>query len=137
MGVAIAIENGLIVPVIRDAQKKSLAEITLARSDLARRAAEGRLTPDEVVGGTFTITNPGLPGADISTPILNSPQNAILGVGRIIKKPVVRDDEICIRQMCWISLTFDHRAMDGMPAARFLDTLSSMVQEPLRFLVAG
>ena len=134
MGVAVAIDSGLIVPVIHQAQTKSLGEITQARSELARKALEGRLGYEEILGGTFTITNPGGAGSDIATPILNSPENAILGVGRIVKKPAVHDDEICIRHMLWLNLTFDHRAMDGVPAARFLETLNAMIQEPLKFL---
>ncbi|HEX2924627.1 MAG TPA: 2-oxo acid dehydrogenase subunit E2, partial [Chloroflexota bacterium] len=88
------------------------------------------LNPDEMAGGTFTITNPGTPGADISTPILNSPQSAILGVGRFVKKPAVLGNEICIRQMCWFSVTFDHRVSDGVPVTQFFETLSGMLQDP-------
>ncbi len=134
MGVAVAIESGLIVPVISQAQKKTLGEISLARSQLARKAVEGRLSFEEIQGGTFTITNPGGGGSDISTPILNSPENAILGVGRLVKKPAVYNDEICIRQLLWLNVTFDHRAMDGVPVARFLETLNGMIQEPMKYL---
>lgn len=131
MGVAVALADGLIVPIIRQTQKCGLKEITRARFELARRAERGKLLPDDVQGGTFTITNAGGAGADISTPILNSPQNAILGVGRIVKKPAVFKDEICIRHLLWLNVTFDHRAMDGVPVARFLSDLEGMVQEPL------
>ncbi len=134
MGVAVALSDGLIVPVICEAQKCGLKEITKARFNLARRAEEGKLVPKDVQGGTFTITNVGGAGADISTPILNSPQNAILGVGRIVKKPAVFRDEICVRHMLWLNVTFDHRAMDGVPVARFLSGLQGMVQEPLAHL---
>ena len=131
MGVAVAIESGLIVPVIPGAQKLGLGDISRTRFELARKASEGRIGYEDVQGGTFTITNIGGAGADISTPILNSPQNAILGVGRIAKKPAVYNDEICVRHMLWLNVTFDHRAMDGAPVARFLDTLSTMIQKPV------
>jgi pyruvate dehydrogenase E2 component (dihydrolipoamide acetyltransferase) len=129
MGIAVALENGLIVPVIPGTHAKSLGEITRARTELVQKAKEGRLSPDEMAGGTFTITNPGTPGADISTPILNSPQNAILGVGRFVKKPAVLGDEICVRQMCWFSVTFDHRVSDGVPVIQFFETLNGMLQD--------
>ncbi|MCL5958305.1 MAG: 2-oxo acid dehydrogenase subunit E2, partial [Chloroflexi bacterium] len=131
MGVAVAIESGLIVPVILGAQNLGLGDISRTRFELARKASEGRIGYEDVQGGTFTITNVGGAGADISTPILNSPQNAILGVGRIAKKPAVYNDEICVRHMLWLNVTFDHRAMDGAPVARFLDTLSTMIQNPV------
>ena len=134
MGVAVATESGLIVPVIHEAQAKSLGEISRARSDLMHKAIEGRLSHEDIQGGTFTISNAGGVGSDISTPILNSPENAILGVGRLVKKPAVRENVICIRDTFWLSLTFDHRAMDGTPVAQFLETLTGMIQEPLKHL---
>lgn len=135
MGIAIAIKNGLVAPVIRAAESKTLEEISSARIDLIRKANEGKLTEDDLSGGTFTVTNPGLPGSDLSTPILNSPQNAILAIGRFTKKPAVYQDAVCIRTMCWLSLTFDHRAMDGIPVAAFLETLTQMLQNPYRYRV--
>ncbi len=134
MGVAVNTDTGLIVPVIHQAQKKSLPEITRARADLARKAMEGRLAYSDIDGGSFTISNPGATSTDITTPILNAPQNAILAVGRLVEKPAVFNREICIRNMFWLNLTFDHRAFDGVPAAKFLETLDRMIQEPMKSL---
>ena len=123
MGVAVALEDGLIVPVIRDAGSRPLAEIAHDRVDLAAKAQAGTLTLDEVEGGTFTISNLGSFGADAFTPIVNPPQCAILGVGRIVDKPVAVDGLVEVRPTLWLSLTFDHRIVDGAPAARFLQQL--------------
>ncbi len=123
MGVAVALEDGLIVPVIRDAGSRPLAEIARDRVDLAAKAQAGTLTLDEVEGGTFTISNLGSFGADAFTPIVNPPQCAILGVGRIVDKPVAVDGLVEVRPTLWLSLTFDHRIVDGAPAARFLQQL--------------
>jgi pyruvate dehydrogenase E2 component (dihydrolipoamide acetyltransferase) len=123
MGVAVALEDGLIVPVIRDAGARPLAELARDRVDLAAKAQAGTLAMDEVEGGTFTISNLGSFGADAFTPIVNPPQCAILGVGRIVDKPVAVDGLVQIRPTMWLSLTFDHRIVDGAPAARFLQQL--------------
>jgi pyruvate dehydrogenase E2 component (dihydrolipoamide acetyltransferase) len=123
MGVAVALDDGLIVPVIRDADRRPLAEIARDRADLAAKAQAGTLTLDELEGGTFTISNLGSFGADAFTPIVNPPQCAILGVGRIVDKPVAVAGQVEIRPMLWLSLTFDHRIVDGAPAARFLQQL--------------
>jgi len=123
MGVAVALEDGLIVPVIRDAGGRPLAEIARDRVDLAAKAQAGTLAMDEVEGGTFTISNLGSFGADAFTPIVNPPQCAILGVGRIVDKPVAVDGLVEVRPTLWLSLTFDHRIVDGAPAARFLQQL--------------
>jgi pyruvate dehydrogenase E2 component (dihydrolipoamide acetyltransferase) len=123
MGVAVALEDGLIVPVVRDAGSRPLAELARDRVDLAAKAQAGTLTMDEVEGGTFTISNLGSFGADAFTPIVNPPQCAILGVGRIVDKPLAVDGLVQIRPTMWLSLTFDHRIVDGAPAARFLQQL--------------
>jgi pyruvate dehydrogenase E2 component (dihydrolipoamide acetyltransferase) len=123
MGVAVALEDGLIVPVIRDAGSRPLAEIARDRVELAVKAQAGTLTMEEVEGGTFTISNLGSFGADAFTPIVNPPQCAILGVGRIVDKPVAVDGQVEVRPTMWLSLTFDHRIVDGAPAARFLQQL--------------
>ena len=123
MGVAVALEDGLIVPVVRDAGSRSLAGIARDRVDLAAKAQAGTLTMEEVEGGTFTISNLGSFGADAFTPIVNPPQCAILGVGRIVDKPVAVDGLVEVRPTLWLSLTFDHRIVDGAPAARFLQQL--------------
>jgi pyruvate dehydrogenase E2 component (dihydrolipoamide acetyltransferase) len=129
MGVAVALEDGLIVPVIRDAGRP-LAEIARDRVDLAAKAQAGSLTLDEVEGGTFTISNLGSFGADAFTPIVNPPQCAILGVGRIVDKPVAVAGSVEVRPTLWLSLTFDHRIVDGAPAARFLQQLGDRLGSP-------
>ena len=125
MGFAVALEDGLIVPVIRDAHRRSLAEIARDRTELAEKAVAGTIGLDEIQGGTFTITNLGAFGADAFTPIVNPPQCAILGVGRIAERPWVVDGEMAVRPSVWLSVTFDHRLVDGAPAARFLEALAS------------
>ena len=124
MGVAVALQDGLIVPVIRNSHCRPLREIAADRVDLAGKAQAGTLSLDEVEGGTFTISNLGTFGADSFTPIVNPPQCAILGVGRIVDRPVVVDGAVHVRPSMWLSLTFDHRLVDGAPAARFLQALS-------------
>ncbi len=130
IGVAVALEDGLIVPVIRNADKLALSEIAKQTRALAEGARAGTLSVDQVTGGTFTITNLGMYGVDTSTPIINSPEIAILGVGRIIEKPAVFEGEITKRFLMGLSLTFDHRIVDGAPAAAFLKTLSGLLEKP-------
>jgi 2-oxoglutarate dehydrogenase complex dihydrolipoamide succinyltransferase (E2) component len=124
LGIAVALENGLIVPVIRQAQRLSLEGMAAAIGDLAARAREKRLEPDDVQGGTFTITNPGQFGAVLATPIINQPQVAILDLEAIVKRAVVvgsdGDESIAIRPMSYLCMSWDHRALDGAEAARFL-----------------
>jgi len=130
IGLAVDTDRGLLVPHVSDADKKGLVEIARDVRAMAERARTGRSLPDELVGGTFTITNLGMYDVDGFTPIINYPEAAILGVGRIKPKPVVVEGEIVIRQMVWLSLTFDHRLVDGAPAARFLQAIKQMVEEP-------
>lgn len=120
IGFAVALPGGLAVPVVRNADRLSLAEIDCAVRDLSARAVAGHLTAADVEGGTATITNLGHYGVDAFTPVLNGPQSAILGIGRIAARPVVRDGALAIGQTCVLSLTFDHRAADGVPAAQLL-----------------
>jgi 2-oxoglutarate dehydrogenase E2 component (dihydrolipoamide succinyltransferase) len=129
MGLAVALDWGLIVPVVRNADEKNLLGIAKAVSDLAERARTKRLKVDEVQGGTFTITNPGVFGSLFGTPIINQPQVAILGIGTIEKRPVVRDDAIAIRSMAYLCLTFDHRIVDGSDADRFMAHVKKGLQE--------
>ncbi|MBS1887839.1 MAG: 2-oxo acid dehydrogenase subunit E2 [Actinobacteria bacterium] len=133
LGIAVALEDGLIVPVIRQAQRLSLEGMAAAIGDLATRAREKRLHPDEVQGGTFTITNPGQFGAVLATPIINSPQVAILDLEAVVKRPVVveRDgeDAIAIRPMSYLCMSWDHRALDGAEAARFLGELREGIEQ--------
>lgn len=128
VGVAVALDWGLIVPVIRGADEKSLLGLARAVNDLGERARTKQLKPDEVQGGTFTITNPGIFGGWSGTPIINQPQVAILGVGAIKKRPVVVDDAIAIRQIGVLALSFDHRIIDGAVADQFLATLRDVIE---------
>jgi 2-oxoglutarate dehydrogenase E2 component (dihydrolipoamide succinyltransferase) len=120
IGVAVALDWGLIVPVLHRADEKSFLGLQRVVNDLATRAREKKLKPDEVQGGTFTITNPGPFGALFGTPIINQPQVAILGLGAIHKRPVVFTDAIAVRSMVYFSLTFDHRIIDGAVADQFM-----------------
>lgn len=130
MGIAVALPDGLMVPVLRDAHKKGLLQIAKEARELARKAREGTLTVDEVTGGTFTITNLSMYEVDGFTPILRPPETGILGVGRVKEKPSVHDGEICVRPMMFLSLTFDHRVVDGAPAAEFLQAVARFLQHP-------
>ena len=128
MGCAVALENGLIVPVIKQAQDLNLLGIVRRLDDLVTRARTKKLKPDDVKGGTFSITNPGGFGSITSNPIINQPQVAILGIGAIVKRPVVIDDAIAIRDMMMISLTFDHRVVDGEGGAKYLADLKAILE---------
>jgi pyruvate dehydrogenase E2 component (dihydrolipoamide acetyltransferase) len=130
IGVAVAIENGLVVPVIHNANEKSIVEIAKSLKELAEKARKESLTTEESTGGTFTVSNLGMFGIDIFAPIINPPESAILGVGRIVKKPVVFNDEITVRSMMTLTLVFDHRIMDGAVAAKFLQTLKETLENP-------
>jgi pyruvate dehydrogenase E2 component (dihydrolipoamide acetyltransferase) len=127
VGLAVALDEGLIVPVIRDTDKKSLKQIAQEARGLAEKARAGKLTLEEVSGGTFTVSNLGMFGVDGFTPILNAPQTGILGVGRIVEKPVIYRGEIAKRSMMVLSLTFDHRVIDGAPAGAFLQTVADLL----------
>jgi 2-oxoglutarate dehydrogenase E2 component (dihydrolipoamide succinyltransferase) len=129
LGMAVALDWGLIVPVIRNADEKNLLGIAKTVADLAERARTKRLKVEEVQGGTFTITNPGVFGGLFGTPVINQPQVAILGVGTIEKRPVIRDDAIAIRTMAYFALTFDHRLVDGADADRFMAHIKKGLQE--------
>lgn len=130
MGMAVALTEGLVVPVIRDADKLNLLEIAKVARVMARKARGNELTPDDMHGGTFTITNMNHSVVDVFTPILNPGETGILGAGRVVQKPVVRAGQIVIRSMMGLSLTFDHRIEDGAPAAEFLKTLEEYLAEP-------
>jgi len=130
MSMAVDSERGLIVPVIREADSKGIADIAWERSRLVEQVLGGTIDPDGLVGGTFTITNLGTLGIDHFTPIINPPQVAILGVGRIREVPAIRKGKIRTRKMLGLSLTCDHRVIDGAPAARFLQELCSLIENP-------
>lgn len=128
IGFAVALDEGLVVPVVRNADRKSLAEIARTTRDLAQRARRNKLTVDEIKGGTFTVTAPGF--VDVCTPILNYPECAILGIGRVVEKPVVYQGRIVPRSVVVLSLSLDHRAVDGAPAAAFLHRLQRLLEAP-------
>ena len=134
LGMAVDTERGLLVPVIRNADQKGLRAFGTEFRALVERARAGKAMPDDLTGGTFTITNMGMHEIDAFTPIINLPEAAILGVGRIQPKPVVRDGEIVVRQMWTLSLVFDHRLVDGAPAARFLQWIKQLVENPYLLL---
>lgn len=135
IGVAVSTEKGLVVPVLRDAASKSFAEIEAEIRDFATRAREERLEISEMRGGTFTITNGGVFGSLLSTPILNPPQSAILGMHRIEDRPVARNGEVVIRPMMYLALSYDHRIVDGAEAVGFLTRIKEFIENPARMLL--
>jgi 2-oxoglutarate dehydrogenase E2 component (dihydrolipoamide succinyltransferase) len=135
IGIAIGGGRGLVVPVLRHAERMSFAEIERAIDDFARRAETNRLNLDEIRGGTFTITNGGIYGSLLSTPIINPPQSGILGMHAIQERPVVRDGEIVIRPMMYVALTYDHRIVDGREAVTFLRHIKGLLEDPARILL--
>ncbi|MGR6836384.1 dihydrolipoamide acetyltransferase family protein [Syntrophomonas erecta] len=136
IGMAVALDDGLIVPVIRDANSKRLEEVSREIQDLAKRGRRNKLTPDEMTGATFTITNLGAYGSvDAFTPIINLPEAAILGVCRTVDRPVVADGQIVIRPVMGLSLSFDHRIIDGAPAAEFLKVLIDLIESPHKIFI--
>jgi pyruvate dehydrogenase E2 component (dihydrolipoamide acetyltransferase) len=134
MGMAVDTERGLLVPVIRDADQKSLRQFGTEFRELVDRARKGRSMPDDLTGGTFTITNLGMYDVDAFTPVINLPEAAILGLGRIAPRAVARDGQVVVRHMWTLSLAFDHRVVDGAPAARFLQYIKDLVEEPYLWL---
>jgi len=130
VGVAVATEKGLIVPVVYNVDRKKLEEISSVSKELIEKAKQGKLTKEELTGGTFTITNLGMYGVDVFTPIVNPPETAILGVGRVVERPVVVNGQIVARPVMQLSLTFDHRVVDGAPAAEFLQKVKQLMENP-------
>jgi 2-oxoglutarate dehydrogenase E2 component (dihydrolipoamide succinyltransferase) len=128
IGIAVALENGLIVPVIRNADERTVTGLQRVIVDLSTRARSRQLKPDDVQGGTFSITNFGSFGSVFATPVINQPQVAILGVGTVEKVPVVVDDAIAIRSVCYLALTFDHRLIDGAYADQFTGKVKSILE---------
>jgi 2-oxoglutarate dehydrogenase E2 component (dihydrolipoamide succinyltransferase) len=137
IGVAVSTDEGLVVPVLRDADHKNFAEIEQGIADLATKAREGKLTLDDLRGGTFTITNGGIFGSLISTPILTMPQVAILGMHKIQERPVVVDGEVVIRPMMYLALSYDHRVIDGAEAVSFLVRIKELIEDPESLLLEG
>jgi len=137
IGVAVSTDEGLVVPVVRDADHKNFAEIEQGIADLATKAREGRLTLDDLRGGTFTITNGGIFGSLVSTPILTLPQVAILGMHKIQDRPVVVDGEVVVRPMMYLALSYDHRVIDGAEAVSFLVRIKELTEDPESLLLEG
>jgi 2-oxoglutarate dehydrogenase E2 component (dihydrolipoamide succinyltransferase) len=137
IGVAVSTDEGLVVPVVRDADRKNFAEIEQTIADLATKAREGKLTLEDLRGGTFTITNGGIFGSLVSTPILTLPQVAILGMHKIQERPVVVDGEIQVRPMMYLALSYDHRVIDGAEAVSFLVRIKEMIEDPESLLLEG
>ena len=135
ISVAVSAPNGLVVPVVRNADSLSFADIEKAIADLGKRAKDGTLTMDDMTGGTFTISNGGVFGGLMSTPIINPPQSAVLGLHRIEDRPVVRNGEIVARPMMYIALSYDHRLIDGREAVTFLKTIKEAIEDPTRLLI--
>ncbi len=135
IGIAVSSDRGLVVPILRDVDQMSYADIEQAIRDMAGRAREGKLTLDELTGGTFSITNGGVFGSMLSTPILNPPQSAILGMHTIQQRPVAVDGEVAIRPMMYLALTYDHRIIDGREAVQFLVTIKQLLEDPARLLL--
>jgi 2-oxoglutarate dehydrogenase E2 component (dihydrolipoamide succinyltransferase) len=135
IGVAIGGGRGLVVPVLRHAERLSFAELELAIGDFARRAKENKLKPDELAGGTFTITNGGVYGSLLSTPLINPPQSGVLGMHAIQDRPVARDGQVVIRPMMYLALTYDHRLVDGREAVTFLRRVKDLIENPARMLL--
>lgn len=135
IGIAVSTERGLMVPVIRDVDQLSFARFERELADIAMRAQAGTIGMEELTGGTFTITNGGIFGSMMSTPILNQPQSAILGMHNIQKRPMVVDDEIAIRPMMYLALTYDHRIIDGKDSVQFLVAIKELLEDPGRLLL--
>ena len=135
IGVAVGTEKGLVVPVIREADRMSIAEIEARIADFGKRARDGRLSIEEMQGGTFTISNGGVYGSMLSTPILNAPQSGILGMHRIEERPVVRNGQIVARPMMYLALSYDHRIVDGREAVTFLVRVKECLEDPQRFVL--
>ena len=132
---AVSTDRGLVVPVLRDVEAMTLADIEKGIVDLANQAKAGKLTLEEMQGGTFTITNGGIFGSLLSTPILNAPQTAILGMHKIQDRPVAENGQVVIRPMMYLALSYDHRMIDGKEAVQFLVTVKELLQDPARILL--
>ena len=135
IGIAVGTERGLVVPVVRDADRKSIAGIEKEIADFGRKARGGKLSIDEMQGGTFTITNGGVYGSLMSTPILNSPQSGILGMHKIQDRPIVVDGKVEVRPMMYLALTYDHRIVDGREAVTFLVRVKESIEDPQRLVL--
>ena len=135
IGVAVGSKRGLVVPILRDVDRMAFADVERKIRDFGERARDAKLTIDELTGGTFTISNGGVYGSLISTPIINPPQSAILGMHKIQPRPVAENDEVVIRPMMYLAVSYDHRIIDGREAVQFLDTIRRTLEDPARMLL--
>ena len=135
IGVAVGTDKGLVVPVVRDADQLSLADVEMTIADFGQRARSGKLGIEDMQGGTFTISNGGVYGSMLSTPILNAPQSGILGMHRIEERPVVRNGQVVARPMMYLALSYDHRIVDGKEAVTFLVRVKECLEDPQRFIL--
>lgn len=135
VGIAVSSDRGLVVPILRSAEQMGLADIEATIAAYAKKAQAGKLDMSDLSGGSFTITNGGVFGSLLSTPILNPPQSAILGMHSVQKRPVVENDQIVIRPMMYVALSYDHRIVDGKGAVTFLKTIKELVENPVRILL--
>jgi 2-oxoglutarate dehydrogenase E2 component (dihydrolipoamide succinyltransferase) len=135
IGIAVGGGKGLVVPILRNAERLSFAEIELAIADLARRAQANKIELSEHKGGTFTISNGGIYGSMLSTPIVNPPQSGILGLHNIQDRPMAVDGQVVIRPMMYVALTYDHRIVDGREAVSFLRQIKAIIEDPIRILI--
>lgn len=135
IGIAVSTDRGLVVPVLRDADQLSMADVESGIRNYALRARDNKLTMDDMTGGTFTITNGGVFGSMMSTPIINAPQSGILGMHNIVERPVVENGEIAIRPMMYVALSYDHRVIDGRDSVGFLVTIKQLLEDPARMLL--
>jgi 2-oxoglutarate dehydrogenase E2 component (dihydrolipoamide succinyltransferase) len=137
VGVAVSTPKGLMVPIIRNAETMSLAQIEKSIGDVAKKARDGKITVDDMTGGTFTITNGGVFGSMLSTPIINPPQSAILGMHNIVERAVVENGQIVIRPIMYVALSYDHRIIDGRESVGFLVKVKDMLENPERLIFGG
>ena len=137
IGIAVSSPKGLMVPVVRNAEQMSLAEIEAEIKRLAVKARDGKISLEEMTGGTFTITNGGVFGSMLSTPIINPPQSAILGMHNIVERPVAINGEVVIRPIMYVALSYDHRIIDGKESVSFLYKVKEMLENPVRLMYGG
>jgi 2-oxoglutarate dehydrogenase E2 component (dihydrolipoamide succinyltransferase) len=137
IGIAVSAPKGLVVPVVRNAEQMSLAEIETAIKTLAVKARDNKITLDDMTGGTFTITNGGVFGSMMSTPIINPPQSAILGMHNVVERPIAINGQVIIRPMMYVALSYDHRVIDGRESVGFLVKVKEMLEHPSKMLFGG
>jgi 2-oxoglutarate dehydrogenase E2 component (dihydrolipoamide succinyltransferase) len=137
IGIAVSSPKGLMVPVVRNAEQMSLAEIEADIKRLAIKARDGKISIDEMTGGTFTITNGGVFGSMMSTPIINPPQSAILGMHNIVERPIAVNGEVVIRPIMYVALSYDHRIIDGKESVSFLVKVKEMIENPIKIIFGG